>query len=110
MKRSRGCLLTALALLTVSACGDGPTVASEPPCTADTGTVTASVTAEQPAVFDWEAACAVALLLIEEDASDQWGISTDEETWTSPDLANRIFHQSPTVSCLLECPRYLTIH
>ncbi len=89
--KSPGYSLAVVVLLAASACGgSGPTGVSQPPCTAETGTVTPTVSAGRVPVFDWEPACAVALLLIEEDASDYWGISSDEESWTSPEQANRI--------------------
>jgi hypothetical protein len=48
------------------------------------------VTVGQSIVIDWQPRCAVALLLVEEDASDRWGVMTPEATWNSPDAANRI--------------------
>ena len=74
----------------VVGCSDDPTSPDDDQaslsCEADTGAVVASVSASE--VFDWSPACAVALLLVEEGASDVWGISTDDATWNSPDQAN----------------------
>ena len=90
MKRCH-CYITVIATaLTAAACSDTPAGPATAPCTPDTGTVIATVTSGQSVVFDWEPRCAVAMLLIEDDASDVWGISTDEATWDSPDEANRI--------------------
>jgi hypothetical protein len=60
-------------------------------CGAETTSVTPTVAVSQSVTFDWDPACGVALLLIEEDASDQWLVGTPESTWGSPDGANRIF-------------------
>ena len=76
----------------VVGCSDDPTSPDDDQaslsCEADTGAVVATVSASE--VFDWSPACAVALLLVEEGASDVWGISTDDATWNSPDQANLI--------------------
>jgi hypothetical protein len=40
--------------------------------------------------FDWTPRCAVAMILIEEDASDRWSAAPPEDSWTSADAANKI--------------------
>jgi hypothetical protein len=44
-------------------------------CGADVGSVTATVSVTGTVVFDWNPRCKVALLLVEQDASDRWAIS-----------------------------------
>lgn len=83
------CVLLAVAL-GFAACGDDSSGPNLETCQPETGAVTATVTAGQSVVFDWEPECAVAMLLVEEDGSDMWAISTDEETWTDPGSANLI--------------------
>jgi hypothetical protein len=73
-----------------SACGDDSTGPALEECTSETTTVSVTVTTGQSVVFDWEPACPLAMLLVEDDASDVWGISTDMESWVSPSDANRI--------------------
>ena len=73
------------------ACGDdGTGDDGTTPCTDETGTVAVTVGAGLQPVLNWEPACAMAFLLIEEGASDQWGISTDDTTWDDPAQANLI--------------------
>ncbi len=88
------CVTLNLAVLLWACGGDGPTDIA-PPCTDDTGAVTVTVGAGLQPVFNWEPACAIAVLLVEEQASDQWGISTDDTTWGDPAQANLI---SPPVT------------
>ena len=80
--------------LVLAGCSDSPTSgdeqASRGVCEASTGSVAVTVNSGSPIVFDWDPFCPVAMLLVEEGASDMWGISTDEATWDSPDVANRI--------------------
>lgn len=45
-------------------------------CTDETSMVAATVSVGQDVVFDWTPACLVVMLLIDEDASDQWGIDS----------------------------------
>ncbi len=72
-------------------CGDDPaSPENESPCTDETGTVVVSVTSAQTPTFTWDPACSVALLLVEEEASDMWGVGTDESVWNDPSLANLI--------------------
>jgi hypothetical protein len=103
----------AVALVVVAgACADDPTgVAAE--CTDDTGTVAVSVGPGLTPVFSWDPSCAVALLLVEQEASDQWGISTDEATWDDPSQANRIsppitYGVTPASASELSAPEDLT--
>ena len=72
------------------ACG-GDGAGSDPiACTDDTGTVEVTVTTGASVQFDWEPACAVALLLVLAAGGDIWGISTDNATWDDPAQANLI--------------------
>ena len=75
------------------ACGDstGPEAEDEiAPCTEQTGSVAVDVGDGLTPTFGWTPACAVAMVLVEEGASDMWGVSTDEDTWANPAAANLI--------------------
>ena len=89
MKKLPGPLVAALALGAV-ACADavGPADAGE--CLDDTGAVTVSVGSGLAPAFDWSPRCPVALILVEEDASDMWAAGTDEALWYDPAAANAI--------------------
>ena len=82
MARWHNALASAL-LVAAVACGDD---SMEPEmCTAETGSVTASVDVSGTApVFSWDPDCAVAWLLVEEGSSDVWFIES------SPTQANLI--------------------
>jgi hypothetical protein len=75
-------------ILAVGGCSE---TASPEDCEPETTSVTATVTSGSTPSFDWDPACGVALLLIEEEASDQWSIATPESSWDTPDQANQIF-------------------
>lgn len=93
MKHRRIYALMARALA-LAGCDDRPTSSEDPAslssCEAETGSVQVDVSVGTSVVFDWNPRCPVAMLLVEEDASDMWGISTDEATWNRPEDANRI--------------------
>ena len=89
MKHATTISLMMLAMA-VSACDDDPTGPDAAACTDDTGTVTVTVGSGLQPTIDWDPACAVALLLVEEDAGDQWSITTNEDDWDDPSRANRI--------------------
>ena len=59
------------------ACGDDGADPDPIACTADTGSVEVTVTTGASVRFDWEPACAVALLLVEQQGGDMWLIGTD---------------------------------
>lgn len=71
MNRSKTLALATL-LAPLMACGDddssGPSAAK---CTDNTGLVSLSVSSGAQPVFNWDPACTVAMLLAEEEASDQ---------------------------------------
>ena len=88
-RRCCSVVVTLSAALLIGSCSDtsGP---DDDRCDATTVQVDVAVTtASNAVVFDWSPACAVALLLVEDDASDMWVISTDEQEWTSAS-GNRI--------------------
>ncbi|MDX1494068.1 MAG: hypothetical protein R3253_08425 [Longimicrobiales bacterium] len=85
------CILLAFAF---ASCSDDP-VALATPCSDDTGSVAVTVSDASPPVIRWDPDCSVAMLLIEEDASDQWLISTEEDLWDNAEMANLI---SPPVT------------
>jgi hypothetical protein len=58
------------------ACGDDGQGPEPIACTDDTGSVEVTVTTGASVRFDWEPACAVALLIVEQEASDRWLIGT----------------------------------
>ena len=72
------------------ACGDDGAGPDPIACTDDTGTVAVTVSAGLQPMFNWEPACAMALLLVEAGSGDVWGISTDNATWDDPAQANLI--------------------
>jgi hypothetical protein len=80
---------------TLVACGDDPTEPEAAVCTPQTASVTVTVGGTSTPVFDWEPACAVALLLVEGDGGDTWVVSSDDATWSSPEQANLL---SPPMS------------
>ena len=90
MRYFTGLLVAFTLTLCVAGCGDDSTGPAAEACTPETTTVTATVTTGQTVVFDWEPACPIAMLLVEDDASDMWGIGTDEESWGDPSDANQI--------------------
>jgi hypothetical protein len=75
-------------------CGDstGPEEPDEQviPCTEQIGSVDVTVSDGLTPTFSWSPACGVAMILIEEDASDMWGAGTDEDAWSDPAAANLI--------------------
>ena len=82
-------LIVATSLL--AACGDeDPTEPEATACTPATGTVTATVGSGTSPQFDWDPACAVALVLVEGSGGDTWIIGTDDATWSTPEQANLI--------------------
>lgn len=90
MRRTAQLLEIAAAAAVVSACSDDSTGPQADPCTAETSAVEATVAIGTDVVFDWAPECHVALLLVEGDEGDTWLISTSEDDWDSPELANRI--------------------
>lgn len=80
----------ALGWLVAQGCSKDSTEPDAAPCTAGTGSVTAMVTVGTSVKFDWTPRCAVAMVLIEEDASDRWSVATLEDSWTSADAGNKI--------------------
>ena len=59
-------------------------------CSANTGSVNVTVTTGATVTFDWQPRCAVALLLVEQEASDQWAISAPNFDETATTAANVI--------------------
>ena len=107
-------LLTAISFgwLVVQGCSKDSTEPDSVPCTAGTGSVTATVTVGASVKFDWTPRCSVAMVLIEEDASDQWLVGTSEDSWTSAETANRIlppltYGQTPAGTEVSEPPATL---
>lgn len=70
-------LLVAGMALLAGACGDDDT--TQPvACTDDVTEVDATIRTGADVVFDWSPSCAVALLLVEEGASDRWSIGAPD--------------------------------
>lgn len=80
--------LAAFAFL-LSACSDDGAGPEIPACEAETSSVAVTVGREGGLTFDWSPDCAVFLVIVEEQGSDRWGISTEEDSWNSTQ-GNRI--------------------
>jgi hypothetical protein len=84
-----GSALLVLAAGTIAGC-TSPSEASA--CPEGTTEVTASVTKSgSNVVFDWAPRCPVALLLVEQEASDMWVVNAPNFSETSTTAANVIF-------------------
>jgi len=83
--------LARVAPLLLIGCGDatGPEEQGAQ-CTDETGSVSVTVSQGLTPTFNWSPSCAVAMILVEEDASDMWGAASDEDTWDDPAAANLI--------------------
>ena len=92
MSRARILALAALAVPLVACGDDDPTGFAQ--CTADAGIVTLTLSGGAQPVLNWDPACSVALLLIEEaGVRDLWHISTfreDESVLLDPAQVNLI--------------------
>lgn len=79
---------TLLVAVTAAGCaGDGTAPKG---CPSETSSVQATVTTGASVVFDWDPKCGVALLLVEEDASDQWVIGAPDFDNNETESANVI--------------------
>jgi hypothetical protein len=79
--------LCATALILSLACSDSPT---QPAACATAGSVNVTVTTGATLSFDWSPRCAVALVLVEADASDQWSLSVPDLDETATESSNLI--------------------
>jgi hypothetical protein len=95
------------------ACGDGENpIEAEAPCLTTTASVAVTVSGGLQPTFSWEPACGMALLLVEEDSGDQWGVTTDDATWVVPAQANLIaapvaYGIAPASTSVLQAPQTL---
>jgi hypothetical protein len=90
--RSHSRQLVALAaLLSLVGCSDDPSQPEPVVCDPELTSVTANVSSGLSPVFDWDPACPVALVLVEEQAHDKWWVMSDETTWDDPATANVIW-------------------
>mgnify|MGYP001826205554 CR=1 FL=1 len=78
------------ALLFLGGCSDDPAQPDPVVCDPELTSVTANVSGGLSPVFDWDPACPVAMVLVEEQAHDKWGLMTDEAGWDDPATANII--------------------
>src|SRR5688572_16438469 len=107
MRQTIAALVAAVAALN---CSDSTSPGS---CDANTGSVEASVQISGSAVvFDWSPACAVALVLIEEEFSDMWGIIAPGLSGSSTESDNIIhppvtYGQVPSGAEELDAPQTL---
>jgi hypothetical protein len=92
MSHRRFSFALALGAIVSLACSDG---AGPGDCKANTGTVDVTVTTGATVTVDWQPRCAVALLLVEQESSDQWAIAGPGFDETSTTAANVIV---PTVT------------
>jgi hypothetical protein len=88
-------LVALAALLSLHGCSDDPAQPEPIVCDPELTSVTAFVSSGLSPVLDWEPACPVALVLVEEGGHDKWGIMSDEAGWDQPATANII---SPPVT------------
>ncbi|HUF69184.1 MAG TPA: hypothetical protein VMM79_11135 [Longimicrobiales bacterium] len=72
------------------ACSDDPGAPMEN-CGSDVGSMSATVAVGQSVTIDWAPPCALALLLVELDASDQWVIASLGFGSEDPAAGNTIF-------------------
>lgn len=80
--------LAILAAAATLSCGD---ITLPQACTANTGSVTASVAKSQNGVvFDWSPACPVAMVLVEDNGSDMWYAAAADLSSTSTESSNII--------------------
>jgi hypothetical protein len=80
-----------IAVLASWSCSSDATGPDDSACTPATAAVQATVTTGSVVTLDWSPACAVALLLIEDDSGgDMWYVTSPDIESDSPDLANRI--------------------
>lgn len=87
----RPILVSTLLIATAASCSDNPGAPTRTPCTAETGAVSVTVTKSGGSVtFDWNPTCAVAMVLVEEDASDRWVLMAPGLDDTSSTAANII--------------------
>lgn len=92
MRIHHGALAAFTLTMGLLACGDDPASPENEsrPCTDDTGMVDVTLTSGQAPSFEWDPPCSVAMLLVEEEGSDMWGIGTDQSLWDDPLQANLI--------------------
>jgi hypothetical protein len=88
MRRSTILALTIL-MAPLTACG-GEATGPAGECTDDTRAVSVAVSTGSQPVFDWDPACSIAQLNIEEGGGLKWGIHTDASVWNDPVQANLI--------------------
>ena len=87
MTHRRCSFALALGAFVSLACSDGTGPGD---CKANTGSVNVTVTSGATVTFEWQPRCAVALVLVEQDASDQWAISAPGFDETATTAANVI--------------------
>lgn len=88
----RSALASSLLAVALVGCGDDGSGPEPLVCDDELYQVDATVAIQgSSVVFDWEPACPMAVMIIEEDGADQWLLITDESKWEEPDSANLIY-------------------
>jgi hypothetical protein len=89
MRLARLSSIAAFVVFAIGAACSDSTSPRDVACDPETTSVSATVTVGASVVFDWSPACPVALLLVEDGASDTWLISVPDDAFDSPQ-GNRI--------------------
>lgn len=102
------CLAGFILVYLLPGCSDSTSPAANQ-CPAETASVTATVATSGAVVFDWSPRCAMTMVLVEEDAEDQWAVSSfkDEDNLQTSD--NRLlppitYGQKPADGTELSAP------
>ena len=82
----------------VMACGDDVAGPDPIACTDDTGSVEVTVTTGASVRFDWEPACAMTFLLVEQQGGDVWLIGTDPPGTLDPGEPDQVNLITPPVT------------
>ena len=113
--RIQGCsnFLATLMPFVFLACSESTGPADGVACIGEPGSVDVTVSSGTAPTFRWSPECPVAMILIEDGASDMWGAATDDALWGDPASANLVvppvtYGSSPSGTTSIEGPLPLT--